>query len=108
MGTTSHLTWSWYLPILKDTTTCSAILSSVSSLSHLRRYGRGWAVLINPSLSTRYLLATLVQDPPSMIKLHTLCSTLHLVWKMFSRWMVSGSKRVLRALRVTSSSPVSG
>ncbi|KAL0758306.1 hypothetical protein Bca101_074456 [Brassica carinata] len=107
IGTTSHFTWSWYLPIQKGTTPCSEILSSVSSLSHLSLYGLGCGDFASPNLSTRYLLATLVQEPPSIIRLHTLPSTLHLVWKMFSRWTDSGSKRALRARLTTSSSPVS-
>lgn len=109
MGITSHSTLPWYFPMLKVIVTLFVIFTSVSSLSHFSLYGLECLIVSKPILSTMYCQATLVRDRPSIIRLHTLPFTAHLVLKMFSLWEVSYVCTCkLKTLLVIKSSPDSG
>ena len=69
-GYTSQSTLSLYfLPIEKEMSACLDTLMLPPSLSHLREYGLGCEMVGMPSFLMSVVEATLVQLPPSMIKL---------------------------------------
>ena len=82
MGTTSHRTSSLYLPIENETNTCLFTLTSPQSFNHCSLYGLRCFKVFKFYFSTKLVLATLVQLPPSIILLHTLSLMLHLEWRM--------------------------
>ena len=84
IGTTSQSTLSLYLLIEKVSSTCLFTLTSPQSFNHYNLYGLGCFKVGKFKFSTKVVLATLVQLPPSIIILHTLLLMWHLVWKMFS------------------------
>ena len=105
--TTSQSTLSLYLPIEKETNTCPFTLTSPQSFNHCNLYGLGCFKVGKFNFSTKVVLATLVQLPPSMIILHTLLLMWHLIWKIFSLCCSISSSLTwaLKARLVTSDSP---
>ena len=62
-----------------------------------------------PSLLTKWVEATFVQLPPSMIRIHTFPWIVHREWKMWSLWFSSlGPSLACKILWRTKSSPTSG
>ena len=84
IGTTSQSTSSRYFLIEKVTNTYLSTLTSTESFNHCNLYGLECFKVDKFNFSTKVVLTTLVQLPPSMIILHTLLLMWNLVWKMFS------------------------
>lgn len=73
--------------------------------NHYNLLGYGCFKVAKLSFSTNLVLATLVQLSPSIIILHTLLLTRHLVWKMFSCYSSSSLICTLKTWFVTRISP---
>ena len=70
IGTTLQSTSSLYFPIVNFTNTCLLILTPPKSFNHCNLQGLRCGSKGNPNLSTRIVLAILVQSQPSIIILH--------------------------------------
>ena len=77
MVKTSHKTSSFKLPTEYVIKTCLATCNSFPFLSHWSEYGRWCGTVSRFSLLTNWMEVTLVQLPPSMIKLRTFLWVVH-------------------------------